>query len=467
MKRVGKPVFFVLVLLIIVFTVTSFTGIKTQYGDTRNTIIKGSEDIRWGIDIRGGVDVTFSPPPGYQATQEEMSAAESIIKVRMVSQNITDYEIYTDMAKNRIIVRFPWKADETDFNPEQAIKELGETALLTFREEAEVDELGLPIGITAESVVIEGRDIRTASPVSVPRTQGGMADQPAVSLELTPEGAVKFSEATGRLVGKPISIWMDDTLISAPIVNQQITDGSAIIQGNFTIQEAKDLADRINAGALPFKLQTENYNTISPTLGTGAKDAMVLAGMLAFIVTAVFMIFMYRLLGVIAVIALAGQVGLMIAAVTGYFAPFPAFTLTLPGIAGIILSIAMGVDSNVISSERIREEIRSGKTIDGALEIGYKRAFTAIFDGNVTVIIVAIVLMGAFGPPGSAFARLLHFVFFMFGPVTTGTIYSFGFTLLVGVIANFIMGVLATQLMAKSIAKQKVFRKAWLFGGEK
>ena len=467
MKKVGKPVFFVLALLIVAFTVTSFTGIKTRYGDTINTFIKGADDIRWGIDIRGGVDVTFSPPAGYAATESEMSAAESIIKVRMISQNITDYEIYTDMANNRIIVRFPWKADEAAFNPEQAIKELGETALLTFREGLEADDFGFPTGVTADVVILEGRDIKSASRVDVPRTQGGMADMPAVSLELTPEGAVKFSEATGRLVGQVISIWMDDALLSAPVVNTQITDGNAIIQGNFTGEEAKDLADKINAGALPFKLHTENYNTISPTLGEGAREAMVLAGLLAFIFIVVFMICTYRLLGFIAAIALAGQAGLMIAAITGYFAPFPSFTLTLPGIAGIILSIWMGVDANVISSERIKEEIRSGKTIDGALDIGYKRAFTAIFDGNITVIIIAIILMGAFGPPGSAFSRLLYPVFFMFPAVPAGTIYSFGYTLLVGVIANFIMGVLATQFMAKSIAKQKTFRKAWFFGGEK
>ncbi len=157
----------------------------------------------------------------------------------------------------------------------------------------------------------------------------------------------------------------------------------------------------------------------------------------------------------------------MLAALTGYFGVFPSFTLTLPGIAGMILSIGMGVDSSVIMSERIKEEIKSGKTIDGALEVGYKRAFTAIFDGNITVVIVAVILMGAFGPPSSMFARILNPLFFMFGPATTGTIYSFGFTLLVGVIANFIMGIFMSQLMVKSIARQKPLRKVWLFGGDK
>lgn len=465
MKRVGKSVFFILAVLIVFFTVTSFTGIKTQYADKVTTWIKGADDIRWGIDIRGGVDVTFSPPPDYNASDSEMAAAESIIKVRMVSQNITDYEIYTDLSKDRIIVRFPWKSDEADFNPEQAIKELGETAMLTFREGMEVDELGAPAGVTKDTIILQGQDVVNAQAVLTARSQGATPDQPSVSLTLSKEGAAKFSEATGRLKGKIISIWMDETMISYPTVNEQITDGSAVINGNFTVQEAKDLADKINAGALPFKLQTENYNTISPSLGLGAKDAMVLAGILAFAAVAVFMILYYRLLGCVAVIALSGQVAIMIATLTGYFAPFPSFTLTLPGIAGIILSIGFGVDANVISSERVKEEILSGKTIDGAISNGYERAFTAIFDGNVTVIIVAIVLMGAFGPPNSFFAKMLTPVFFMFGPATAGSIYSFGFTLLMGCIANFVMGVWATQYMVKSISRFRPMRKAWLYGG--
>ncbi|MFR1111779.1 MAG: protein translocase subunit SecD, partial [Anaerotruncus colihominis] len=151
MRKVGKPVVFVVVAIIIVFTTLAFFGISTSYGDITTTYIKGVDDIRWGIDIRGGVDVTFTPPEGYDATPEEMAAAESIIKVRLVSQNITDYETYVDEAKDRIIVRFPWKEGETDFNPEQAVKELGETALLTFRENQ------------SGPVVIEGKHVKSAS----------------------------------------------------------------------------------------------------------------------------------------------------------------------------------------------------------------------------------------------------------------------------------------------------------------
>ena len=453
MRKVGKPVVFVVVAIIIVFTTLAFFGISTSYGDITTTYIKGVDDIRWGIDIRGGVDVTFTPPEGYDATPEEMAAAESIIKVRLVSQNITDYETYVDEAKDRIIVRFPWKEGETDFNPEQAVKELGETALLTFRENQ------------SGPVVIEGKHVKSASAEPSPDGRGSQ-----VKLELTDEGAELFSDATGRLIGQQISIWMDDTMISAPRVDSQIPGGIAYITGGaqgFDVKEAKALADRINGGALPFKLETENFSTLSPTLGFGARDAMVTAGVIAFVLVAIFIIIMYRMCGVVASIALVGQVAGMIACLTGFFAPFPSFTLTLPGIAGIILSIGMGVDANVITSERIKEELRNGKTLDGAIDSGFQRTFSAIFDGNITMVIVAIILMGAFGPPQSIFNSLLSPIFRWFGPSATGAIYSFGFTLIVGVIFNFIMGVTASRLMLKSVSKFKPFKKPWLYGGAK
>lgn len=153
-----------------------------------------------------------------------------------------------------------------------------------------------------------------------------------VQLKLKPEGAQAFSEATGRLVGQTISIWMDETNISAPTVNSQIPNGEAQITGRFTAEEAKALADKINGGALPFKLVTENYSSISPTLGMGARDAMVTAGIIAFILVSIYIIALYRLPGVIACIALLGQVAGSIACISGFFPNAPSFTLTLPGI---------------------------------------------------------------------------------------------------------------------------------------
>ena len=248
-------------------------------------------------------------------------------------------------------------------------------------------------------------------------------------------------------------------MLSAPTVNSAITDGKAQIEGDFTAKEATDLANKINAGALPFQLETVSNGSISATLGENSLVAMAYAGIIAFIIISLIMIIFYRLPGFIAVISLLGQMGLTIAAVSGYFTTIPSFTMTLPGIAGMILSIGIGVDCNVITAERIKEELKAGRTLDGALDRGTKNSLSAIIDGNMTVIIVSVILMLVFGP-----SNILSIIF---GESTTGTIYSFGYTLLVGVIANFVMGVFLSRIMLRSVAGFKFLRKKWLFGGAK
>lgn len=468
MRRVKKPVFFVVLILIAALVYTSLFGIYGQNGDFKVAYIKGAGDIRWGIDIRGGVEATFSPADGVTATSDQLESAKQIIETRMVSQNITDYELYTDEANNRIIVRFPWKSDEADFDPEKAINELSATAMLTFREGGEYETLEygengqevykIPAGTTAETIILEGSDVVSAQP-AVTQTESTGATEYVVSLKLSDEGKEKFAEATGRLVGQVISVWMDDVRLSAPTVDEVISNGECVIRGSFTSESATTLAAQIQAGALPFALETSNFNSLAPTLGSQALNAMLMAGIIAFVVIAVLMIVCFRLPGVVAVISLAGQMGICFAAVSGFFPNMNSFTMTLPGIAGLILSIGIGVDANVITASRVREELNNGKTLDGALQSGFQSSFWAIFDGNITTAIVAIMLMMVFGP-----SNILSMIF---GQSTTGSIFSFGFTLLVGIIANFIMGVLATRLMTLSLAAFKPLRSRWLFGGAK
>lgn len=468
MKRVGKPVFAIVVAILVFLTYTAFFGISSTYGDVKTTYIKSANDIRWGIDIRGGVDVTFSPPDGVDATDSELAAAESVIKTRLLSQNITDSEVYSDQNNDRIIVRFPWKSDEKDFNPEDAIEELGKTALLTFRYDVPQDpNTGLLID-NEEDIVLSGADVESAEMGFINDEQANTSE-PVVSLKLKESGKEKFAAATKKQLNKQISIWMDDQLISAPRVSAVITNGEATISGAGDSAEAIQLANQINGGALPFKLVTQNYNAISPILGLGAKDAMVMAGGIAFVCIAIFMILYYRLPGLVASIALMGQLAGTVAATSGYFGLLPSFTLTLPGIAGIILGLGFGVDANIISAERIREEIRSGKGIDSAIQSGFSNAFSAIFDSNITVVFIAVILMGVFGPPTSLFAVPFNFLFSWMGlgTATAGSIYSFGYTLLVSIILNFAMGVLSSRLMLRSVARFKPFRKAWLYGGDK
>ena len=454
MNKKGKSwPLFVVAILIVVFSLTAIFGVSYQYGDTKNIYIKGASDIRFGIDIRGGVDVTFMPAGDVDATPEQMTAAKTVIEDRLVGLGITDYESYVDSNKDRIIVRFPWKTGEADFNPQTAIDEIGTTAKMVFRK-----------GSTADGEEILSGDDVTSANAAYNETEGWV-----VQLKFNSAGAAAFADATTEQAANngTISIWLDDENISTATVDEAITGGEAIIKGNFDQDSASALANQINSGALPFALSAESYSTISPSLGAKSLEVMVLAGIIAFALVAVMMIVRYRLPGTIATISLFGQVVATLAVVSGYFTVFPGSTLTLPGIAGIILGIGMGVDANVITAERIKEELAKNKTLPAAVKSGFKMGLTPIIDGNVTIVIVAAILMGAFGPTDGVWAKVFNPIFFWFGPSTAGTVYSFGFTLLTSVLLNFVFGVWATRVMIRGAVHCKALRNPWLYGGKK
>ena len=418
MKSKSKATFW------IVFAITVALLFVAIYGIHIGSFnLKGANEMRFGIDIRGGVAATYTPKDlDGTPTAEQLEKAKTIIETRMDAQNITDREVTVDDAHGSVIVRFPWKSDDTSFDPQAAIKELGETALLTFKD---------PDG----NVVLEGADVKK-SYASTSQSDGSFV----VNLELTDDGAKKFSDATGRLVGKAISIYMDNTEISSPTVQTQITDGSAIITGQKSMKEAKALAEKINAGSLPFAMEANDAQIISPTLGRNALKVMEEAGLLAFLLVCVFMLLYYRLPGFVACIALVLQVVGQLLALS-----LPQFTLTLPGIAAVILSMGMGVDANVIIAERIKEELNAGKTLRSAISLGFDRAFSAVFDGNITTLIVAVVLIA----------------------LGSGSLLSFGYSLLTGVLMNFVSGVTASRLMTSSLSEYKALQKPWLYGARR
>ena len=473
-KRIGKPTFFIVVALIALFSFTSIVGLDYRFGDNTKTLIKGVDDVRLGIDIQGGVDATFEPADGFDASKSELEAATVVIKTRLSTLGITDSEVYSDTKSDRIIVRFPWEAGTTDFDPDKAVQELGNMAELTscMGTEQTTDAAGKAAYTSSGEPVLTGSDVESAKVIPKQSDTSATGRELVVSLTLKESGKEKFKLATQQAMSSnvPIAIWMDDTQISVPMVNEVITDGNAVItggSGGFTYEEAKDLADKINGGALPFKMEATNKRTITPTMGSGSLDAILLAAAIAFCFIAVYMIFLYRLPGVVAVIALIGQIVGSIAFVTGWFGFMPGSTLTIPGIAGIILAVGMGVDANIITGERIKEEIKMGRSLDAAIKTAYKKAFSAILDGNVTNVLIAIILMGAFGVPTSFFSKILNkTVFAAFGATAEGFVYSFGFTLLAGVILNFVMGVFAARLMVTSLSKFNCFKNRKLYGGD-
>lgn len=428
--------FFTVILVIGLLTYLALCG-ATVFGFK----IPSAYDINLGIDVKGGVHAVLlgKHNDGSLPTEKEMDTAKMIIMNRLDGQGITDKNITTDNATGRIVVEIPWKQGEKDFDPQKTIDDAVKTAFLTFREvdSTKVDKSGeyLPLD---DKIILQGNDIVDAQP-ELDQQNGGYE----VSLKLSDAGAKKFAEATARLVGKPIAIFMDSKLISAPNVQTAITDGSARItlgssDPTSSKLEAKNLASTIRAGALPFQMESVEVNSISPQLGQNALNVSVQAGMVALILVWVFMLLYYRLPGMLANIALLAHTVIQLLVISW----LNMMNLTLPGIAGVILTIGMGVDANIIIFERIKEEIRNGKTLRAAIDVGFKRAFSAILDANMTTLISAIVLY-----------------IFGYGPLK-----GFAYTLGLGVVLSFLTAVVVSRIMLKSVSDLNIAKHHWLYG---
>jgi len=434
MRRKNGIKFIIVVAIIGILTYIAAYGMVIPFGNYRLEI-PSVKNTRTGIDISGGVRTILSPPGNVIPTATQMDTIVSIIGRRLDSKNIFDRTVVAEKSSGKVIVEIPWKAGETDFNPQKAISELGKTALLTFQEvdQSKLSASGtyLPTG----KIILKGDDVKDATPQL-------SNSQMIVSLSLKSDAQVRFQEATTRLVGKPIAIFMDEDMISAPIVSEPISVGAqpsitfAATSIN-TSKQAKDLADTIKSGALPFKLESKEIESISPLLGKNALDISITSGFVALILVWLFMLLYYRLPGILADIALLGHTVIQLLVIA-----WLGITLTLPGIAGIILTIGMGVDANVIIFERIKEELHCGKKLKLAINTGFKKAFTAILDANMTTLISAIVL-------------------FIFG---SGPIQSFAITLGLGVILSFLTAVTATRIMLTSASEIDLAKHHWLYG---
>ncbi len=429
-----KVSFFIVAVIILAIVAYTAFGIYTER----------SSYMRFGIDIKGGVSATFqSADDKIVPTDDQLESAKAVIELRLDGNNILDRTVSIDKENHIILVEFPWQAAEKDYDPVAAIKELGETAQLTFAivEEAEHGEEGAVEfeyeGGHADYKIVE----KFMDGANVAKAEAGyLQGEYIVSLDFDDKGTKIFGETTSEHVGDQIGIMMDDTLVSVATVNSAITEGSGYISGNFTAAETRDLAAKINSGALPFAMESTNYSAVSATMGAHALSIMLLAGMIALAIIILFMSIYYKLPGIVASITLllqtAGQ--LLIFHMMG-------LTLTLPGIAGIILSIGMGVDSNVIIAERIKEEINAGKTLKGAISAGYNRAFSAVLDCNVTTAAVGLLLM-------------------IFG---TGSMLSFAYTLLIGIFLNFGLSIISSKLMLQSLSCYKACSNPKFYGYKK
>ncbi len=413
-KNIAKIICFV-VLSVVLGTIL-LTGL-----DVGNyTILSIQESVNLGLDLRGGVYVVLEATEAEGGVSDEtMDKAVETIRGRVDQLGVTE-PIITREGDNRIRVEL---ADVED--PEEAIQLIGQTAQLNF-----VDPEG--------NVVVTGGDIVEAQAGFAADSYG--VEQPVVNFTLNAEGTEAFAAATEEFVGQIISIQLDGETISAPTVNNTIPDGEAQITGSSSIEEAQQLAILINAGALPVTLTQVQSSTVGPTLGADSLEKSMVAGAVGIIALFLFMIFFYRLPGLFAVLTLSVYMLLVMFTLINFGA-----VLTLQGIAGLILSVGMAVDANVIIFERIKEEIKNGKSIGASVQSGFKRAFRTILDSNVTTLI--------------ATASLYYF--------GSGTVRGFALTLGIGIVISMITAVLLTRFILNAVAGIKAFQKPALFGVSK
>nr|PZN69776.1 MAG: protein translocase subunit SecD [Bacillota bacterium] len=371
--------------------------------------------MKLGLDLQGGAHIVLEGVDSElgEVTPDRIQAARGVIENRINALGVSEPIVQVD-GRNRIIVEIAGAA-----NIDEAREVIGKTAVLKF-----VDPDG--------NEVLTGNDVEKASVAQNP-SGGGFV----VTLKLKGDGPKKFHEATSKWVGQPIYILLDDEVISAPVVQEPIPGGEAVITGNFTAEEAGRLATLINGGALPIKLVEVEARMVSATLGADSIAKSLRAGWIGLVGVLLFMILLYRIPGLLADIALGVYAILNMVVLLAIGAVF-----TLPGIAGLLLGIAMAVDGNVIIFERIKEELRKGKGLRSGIDAGFHRAYVTVLDSQVTTAIAAAILWY----------------------LGTGPVRGFAITLFVGTVLSIFTAVTFTRWLVKLTVDTGWFNKRTLFG---
>ena len=373
--------------------------------------------IRQGLDLQGGTHIVMQAEDTEEnkVTNEAITQVINIMQKRVNEMGLTEPIIQREGA-NRIIIELPGEKD-----PQKAIETIGKTAVLQFK-----DEEG--------NVKLTGEDLKNA------KEQMGQNKQPLVALEFSDEGGKKFGALTAANIGSHIGIYLDGELLTNPVVNEAITGGSAVITGQRTLEEAKDLAILLRSGALPVKVSVMEVRTVGPSLGQDSKDKSVVAFTIGLSLVVIFMLAVYRMAGFVADVALLVYVLILLGILNMLHA-----TLTLPSVAGVILSIGMAVDANVLIFERFKEEIASGKMLRLAVQSGFKRAFVTIFDANMTVIITSCIL-------------------FFLG---SATVKGFAFSLGLGVAVSMFTAITVSRTLLMFLIDANWIHNPWWFGGKR
>lgn len=396
-------------------------------------LVKGGKDFVLGLDLAGGSALTYkietsSLPEGADVT-ESVNSLRDVVERRVNLFGVREPTVttsYSRLSKEwRLIVELPGVTDVV-----AAEKMIGETPVLDFRipkkSNASNGTSSLSLITDYALTPLTGRYLDKAT-LEFNQT----TNRPSVGLTFNEEGSKLFAQITKANIGKQVAIFLDGAPISVPTVNEEITGGKAVITGTFTIDEARTLVGRLNSGALPLPVTLSGTNVVGPTLGTSAVDAGIKASVIGFLLVVIFMIVWYRLPGFMASLALVAYSAFMLA----LFKLIPV-TLTSAGIAGFIISVGLAVDANVLTFERMKEEIRNGKGLFDAVEAGFARAWTSIRDSHIAAIIVSVILFG----------------------MGTSVVKGFAFTFFLGAVVSLISAQLITRVFMRAIANKSQSR---------
>lgn len=383
------------------------------------------EPIKLGLDLKGGVYAVLEAEPkekGEVITNETMDSLIEVLDRRINGIGVAE-SVVQRTGTNRVIIELPGVKDTTE-----AIKVIGKTALLEFRILDKDGNLG--------ETLLTGESLKKA------QLGYGQLGEPQINFELKPEGAIKFAKITRENIGNQLAIVLDGKVQTAPVIKSEIPGGSGSISGNYTAEEAKKTAMLLNSGSLPIKATIIETRTVGASLGDESIAASLVAAKVGILLIGIFMFIFYRIPGLVADLAL-----MCFGIITFGILKFIGATLTLPGIAGLILSAGMAVDANVIIFERVKEELRFGNAINSSIRLGFSKGFVAIFDSNITTLIITTIL-------------------FVFG---TGSVKGFAVTLTIGTLASMFTAITVTRVFMDLLVNVFNVKNAKLFGlkGEK
>ena len=378
------------------------------------------EPVKLGLDLKGGVYAVLEAAPEKEGDVIDNETMNSLIEVldRRINGIGVAESVVQKAGNNRVIIELPGISDTTE-----AINMIGKTALLEFKIMDENGNLG--------PTLLTGGALKKA------QVGYGNLGEPQINFEMKPEGAIEFARITRENVGKQLAIVLDGKVQTAPGIRTEIPGGTGSISGNYTVEEAKRTATLLNSGALPIKAEIVETRTVGASLGDESIAASMVAGKVAMALIGIFMLVFYRFPGIVADIALV-----CFGIITFALLQFIGATLTLPGIAGLILSAGMAVDANVIIFERIKEELGFGNTIRGAINAGFSKGFVAIFDSNLTTLIITGIL-------------------FIFG---TGPVKGFAVTLTIGTVASMFTAIVMTKVLLMVFVEVFHLNNPKLFG---